>query len=374
MISPKLFCDLLLSHGIDFYCGVPDSLLKNLCSYIDSVLPGESHIITANEGNAVALAIGRHIGSNKASVVYMQNSGLGNAVNPLTSLADDKVYGIPMLLIIGWRGEPGIPDEPQHIKQGEISEQQLKILDVPYQILAAETDINSVLPPLLQTMRSESRPVALLVRQNTFENITGKNKTNNNYHFVREQALQSLLSLIRPSDLVVSTTGKTSREVFEVRQSQNQAAADFLTVGGMGHTSSIAMGVALARPDRKIIAIDGDGSMLMHMGALPVIGNHQCENLVHIVLNNQAHESVGGQETVAGKIDLKGLALASGYKQYYCAQDDAGLRSVWEILTTQRGPTLLEIKIAIGSRDNLGRPTKTPKENKLQFMKKAGCV
>lgn len=377
MIGPQQFCELLTRHNMGFYCGVPDSLLKNLCAYVEGELSAGQHIITANEGNAVALATGHYLGSGKAAVVYMQNSGLGNAINPLTSLADPAVYSIPMLLVIGWRGEPGIKDEPQHLKQGQISVEQLDVLGIPHAVLDADSELEAVLAPLLDSMTQQSRPVALLVRKDTF---SGYKKTVKQleqptaYSMLREQALSVLLELFASEDIVVSTTGKTSREVFEIRQSRHQTNSDFLTVGGMGHTSSIAMGVALARPQRRVIAIDGDGSMLMHMGALPIIGCHGSTNLVHIVLNNQSHESVGGQPTVAGQIDIGQVARASGYKAYWCADNEPSLRDIWPELEKTPGPVLLELKIAIGSRDDLGRPGSTPVQNKQAFMSHVGSV
>ena len=374
MISPQGFCDVLGKYGIAFFCGVPDSLLKNLCAYIDDNFSAEQHIITANEGNAVGLAMGRFLGSHAPAAVYMQNSGLGNAVNPLTSLADPQVYSIPMLLVIGWRGEPGIKDEPQHIMQGQITEQQLSIMDIPYAVMDSQSDSEVSLAPLLERMTLESRPVAVLIKKNTFSAFKSVNQPPSVYSLVREEALNTLLSAFASDDIIISTTGKTSREVFELRQQRDEPASDFLTVGGMGHTSSIAMGVALAVPNRKVIAIDGDGSMLMHMGALPIIGNHSSSNLVHIVLNNQCHESVGGQPTVAGEIDIEKLALASGYKAYFCASDKESIAKIWSHIGLDLGPVLFEIKISKGSRDNLGRPTSSPIENKNAFMQHVGSL
>lgn len=372
MIESKHFCDSLAQHNIEFYCGVPDSLLKNLCAYIDDNLPAQQHVITANEGNAIGLAAGHFLGSGSPAVAYMQNSGLGNAINPLTSLTDPQVYSIPMVLVVGWRGEPDVKDEPQHVKQGQITAQQLELLDIPYVILDAESSIESVIPPLLQKMLDGSRPVALLIKKNTFAKFKTKSPLKSVAPLGREQALSVILASLDKSDIVVSTTGKTSREVFEIRQSRQQPANDFLTVGGMGHTSSIAMGVALTKPERRVVAIDGDGSMLMHMGALPIIGCHGPTNLFHIVLNNQSHESVGGQPTVAGEIDIKKIALASGYKHYDCAATEAALNQCMKDVLTQAGPILLEVKIAIGSRDDLGRPTSSPIENKIAFMQHVG--
>jgi phosphonopyruvate decarboxylase len=374
MINPKDFCEVLAKRRIDFFCGVPDSLLKNLCAYIDDEFSADQHIITANEGNAVALAMGTFLGRHAPAAVYMQNSGLGNTVNPLTSLADTKVYSIPMLLIIGWRGEPGVKDEPQHVMQGQITEQQLGLMDIPYVVMDSHCDSELVLAPLLEKMAKQSRPVAVLIKKNTFSIFKSSAPVLSLYSLVREHALNTLLRVFAADDIVISTTGKTSREVFELRRKRNEPASDFLTVGGMGHTSSIAMGVALAVPNRRVIAIDGDGSMLMHMGALPIIGHHSSHNLVHIVLNNQCHESVGGQPTVAGEIDIEKLAVASGYRAYFCATDQDSIVETWSNIGVNSGPVLFEIKIAKGSRDDLGRPTSSPIQNKLAFMQHVGSL
>lgn len=369
MISPADFCAELEKFGIQFYSGVPDSLLKNLCAYIDQHYSSAQHIIAANEGNAVALAMGHYMGSRSPAVVYMQNSGLGNAVNPITSLADPEIYSIPMLMIIGWRGEPSVKDEPQHVKQGQITEQQLQIMGIPYIVLCADSGIQECILPLLTTMQEQSCPVAILVKKDVFADFKGNSPVGSGNQLKREQALSVLMDSFAPDDVILSTTGKTSREVFELRKNRQQAATDFLTVGGMGHTSSIAMGVALGAPNKRVIAIDGDGSMLMHMGALPIIGCHGISNLVHIVLNNECHESVGEQPTVAGQIDIKAIALACGYKDYAVTDSEHGIVSQWAKVANLTGPILFEIKIAKGARKDLGRPTSSPVQNKQAFMR-----
>ncbi|QDG37695.1 phosphonopyruvate decarboxylase [Alteromonas mediterranea] len=375
MLSPKDFCELLHRHGLDSYYGVPDSLLKNLCTYIDATCEAGAHIITANEGNAVGFATGHYLGSGNPAVVYMQNSGLGNVVNPLTSLADPAVYGVPMLLVIGWRGEPGVKDEPQHVKQGQVTEQQLDVLSIPYVIIDSNSDLNRCLPNLLTQMNDKHRPVAVLVRKDTFSSLVKSEAVQSELTLDREQALKGLFPLIPPSALIVSTTGKTSREVFEIRKMQGRDNTDFLTVGGMGHTLSIAMGVAKVKPNRLVVALDGDGSMLMHMGSLATAGNSGLTNLVHVVLNNACHDSVGGQPTVAGNIDIERIALGCGYGKYFTCFDDESLCTQWhnlsEYIMLSNAPVLLEIKIRKGARGDLGRPTSTPTENKLAFMKHA---
>lgn len=368
MIQSDFFYNELVERGVGMFAGVPDSLLKDFCAYVDdNGAPGQ-HIITANEGNAIAVAAGYHMATKKIAAIYMQNSGLGNTVNPLTSLADPEVYRIPMLMIVGWRGEPGVKDEPQHVKQGRITAGQLELLEIPYWILEGTSDVGVVLTKVFDKIRETNAPVALLVRKDTFAPYKGKKKAVVAGAMTREESLREMFKLMSPSDLVVSTTGKTSREVFELRVERGEKQKDFLTVGGMGHAASIAAGVALGRPDRRVVCFDGDGSVLMHMGALPIIGDIKPKNLVHVLLNNSSHESVGGQPTVAGKMNFEAIALACGYAKYYKASSADDLKSVWGRLSSEQGPIFLEVIVGIGSRDNLARPTSTPEENKKSFM------
>lgn len=371
MIEPRDFHGRLQRAGVGLFSGVPDSLLKDFCAYVDDHSSAGEHVITANEGNAVALASGFHLTTGKLAAVYMQNSGLGNAINPLASLADPQVYRIPLVLIIGWRGEPGVKDEPQHVKQGAITLGQLELLGVPYWVLDANSNLDVVLSEAMQKVEETGAPVAFLVRNGAFARYKSRRLSNSSSQMLREDALRGLLELAGDS-LVVSTTGKTSREVFELRGERGEGQRDFLTVGGMGHTSSIALGAALGNPRKQVVCIDGDGSALMHLGALPIIGDLAPANLVHVLLNNAAHESVGGQPTVADKLDFKAIALGCGYKGYKVASDADGIRAAWREIQRQAGPILFEIKIATGSRDGLGRPTSTPQENKRAFMRAAG--
>ena len=369
MINPETFYNSLRNRGIGLLAGVPDSLLKHLCAYVDAYCCANEHIITANEGNAVALAAGYHLATGKIGAVYMQNSGLGNCVNPLASLADPEVYSIPILLIIGWRGEPGVKDEPQHVKQGRVTPGLLEVLEIPFQILQAESDLEQVLDKTFDKIKETNAPAALLVRKGTFVSCKVQFKVENAAVFKREEALAEILNLADPDDLFISTTGKTSRELFELRAKRGESQRDFLTVGSMGHTSSIAFGTALGKPDKRLICLDGDGSFIMHMGAMPVIGSRKPANLIHVILNNQAHESVGGQPTAAGKMDLEAISKACGYNAYHSARDVLSLQRAWKDLDNFQGPQLLEISITVGSRSDLGRPTSTPQENKQAFMK-----
>lgn len=372
MIEPKDFFEAISARGVSLFTGVPDSLLANFCAYVDDFGKAENHLIAANEGNAIAVAMGYHMATGKVAAVYMQNSGLGNTVNPLTSLVDPDVYRVPMLLIIGWRGEPGTQDEPQHVKQGKVTLEQLGVLGIPYWVVDEQTDVTNVLDGAFSTMVKRNAPVALVIRKNTFAEYKPRSVPADHSAFSREAALEHLLALCNDSDLVVSTTGKTSREVFELRAKKGQPHRDFLTVGGMGHTSSIALGVALGQPERRVVCLDGDGSLLMHMGAMPVIAKCQPQRFVHVLLNNEAHESVGGQATAAGEVEFSELATAVGYAGYALACDENELEMAWQNLAAVCGPVLLEVKIRKGSRDDLGRPTSSAEQNKQAFMEAAG--
>jgi phosphonopyruvate decarboxylase len=367
MIEPKNFVDSLSAFGVDFYVGVPDSLLKDFCAYVDYHGKPGQHEITANEGNAVAMASGYHMATGKSAVVYLQNSGLGNTINPLTSIADKEVYQTPMLLVVGWRGEPGVKDEPQHIKQGRITPAQLELLEIPFREVAADGDPEQLAAWAREQLDATGAPVALLVRKGAFAGYKSQRKPATDATLQREAALDALLELAGGAS-IISTTGKTSREVFELRVARQEQQRDFLTVGGMGHTASIALGAAMGRPDRPVVCIDGDGSVLMHMGALPIIGSLQPANFTHVLLNNAAHESVGGQPTVGDRTDFEAIALASGYKAYAMADTREALNAAWVRLADVPGPVMLEVRITTGSRADLGRPTSSPSENKQAFM------
>ncbi|SMF02779.1 phosphonopyruvate decarboxylase [Alteromonadaceae bacterium Bs31] len=370
MISPEILYAGLRSKNVEFFSGVPDSLLSSFCAYVDDHA-GDNHMIAANEGGALGAAIGCHLSTGTVPVVYMQNSGLGNVVNPLTSLADREVYRIPMVLIIGWRGEPGVSDEPQHVKQGRITPALLELLEVPYIVLDANSCVEVVLDELFKRIHDSGAPVALLVRKNTFSSYKSTRERPAESSMLRETALNVLLDLAGADVNIVSTTGKTSRELFDLRRLRGEPNTDFLTVGGMGHASSIALGVCMGRNKKKTLCIDGDGAALMHLGALPIISSQTPSNFVHILLNNAAHESVGGQPTVAGDIDFKSIALGSGYRAYFKAANAEEISRCWlKIEDINESPVLFEIKVALGSREDLGRPTATPIENKLLFMDK----
>lgn len=370
MINPKDFYNKLQENHIDFFTGVPDSLLKDICSYISDNTPESNHIIAANEGNAIALASGYHMASRKIPLVYMQNSGIGNAVNPLLSLTSEMVYRIPMLLMIGWRGEPDTKDEPQHSAQGEQTIALLEAIKLPYIILSEDSEeaLLQLNMAVLQIAQSSS-PFALVVRKGVFEKYTMTSSVEQKYALSREEVIKAIVDLQNGSELIVSTTGKTSRELFEYReQLEHSHDRDFLTVGSMGHASQIALGIAITKPNKEVVCIDGDGALLMHMGSMAIIGKTNPNNLIHIIINNGAHESVGGQATVGFDIDMPQIAKSCGYAYANVVSDIGSLKSAFIDARNSNGPSLIEVRVKVGSRADLGRPSIPPLSNKRKFM------
>lgn len=382
--------------GADFYTGVPDSQLKALCNYLMDTygIDSRHHMIAANEGNCTALAAGYHLATGKVPVVYMQNSGEGNIINPVASLLNEKVYAIPMIFIVGWRGEPGVHDEPQHIYQGEVTVKLLEDMGIETFIISKETTDEEVMSAMaaFKNLLEKGRDVAFIVRkgaisydgQEKTESMADKempsaidfgqadvdmgNACTKRSSMLREEIIRHI---VRASgeDVIVSTTGKASRELFEIREANGQSHKyDFLTVGSMGHSSSIALGVALNKPDTKIWCIDGDGAVLMHMGAMAVVGANAPKNLIHVVINNGAHETVGGMPTVAFQIDLAAIAGACGYPNTVCVDNFDALDRELEAAKARNELSFIEVRCSLGAREDLGRPTTTALENKLAFM------
>ena len=362
------FVDVL---GCDFYTGVPDSQLKALCNYLMNAygIDAKHHIISANEGNCTALAAGYHLATGKVPVVYMQNSGEGNIINPVASLLNDKVYAIPCIFVIGWRGQPGIHDEPQHIYQGQITCDLLDLMDIENFVISEDTSVDELKEVMIEynNLLDSGKSVAFVVGKNA---LTYDEKVvyENDNLMVREEIIEHIVD-VTGEDPIVSTTGKASRELFEIRESRNQAHKyDFLTVGSMGHTSSIALGVAINKPDEKIWCVDGDGSALMHLGSMAVVGNVSPSNLVHIVINNGAHETVGGMPTVANSMDLVTIAKSCGYSYAVSVDNFEDLDKELKSAKSHDELCFIEIMCSIGAREDLGRPTTTAIENKENFM------
>ena len=373
MIRPEFFIEKLRENGIDCFAGVPDSLLKNICAYITDHFDAQHNIIAANEGAAVGIAAGHYLAEGKPACVYMQNSGEGNIINPLASLTDPEVYNIPVLLLIGWRGRPGVHDEPQHIKQGKVTTSLLNIMGINYDVLSKEEDKAEKQIAQAVTALKNKDVYALVIEKDTFEDYNLKPVEVNNLTMSREEAIQIVAAALGEKDCIVSTTGMISRELFEYRASKGEShERDFLTVGSMGHASQIALGIALAQPERRVWCFDGDGAAIMHMGSMAIVASKAPKNYVHVVFNNGAHDSVGGQPTVGLKINLPAVTKAIGYKYTCSVEDKDALARTLKTVVTVEGPTLIEVKVKKGNRKNLGRPTTTPIQNKealMQFLK-----
>ena len=369
MINVEEFVNYLKDIDIDFFTGVPDSQLS---SFVDYVEENCGNIIAANEGNALAIASGYNLSTGNIPLVYLQNSGLGNIVNPVTSLTHSEVYSIPIVYLVGWRGQPGIHDEPQHIKQGAITLDLLDMLDIEYTIITKETKFDELVEVFENNFVDQlnnGNSVAVVVSKGSFEDY--KIKKENKNILTREEAIQTIVDFLSDDDMVVSTTGKSSRELFEYREELKQGHGnDFLTVGSMGHSSSIALGVALNNSNKKIFCFDGDGAILMHMGSLALIGSMKPNNFHHVMFNNSAHESVGGLPTIMSDICIDEIVLACGYKKVYNASNIDELKSVLPQFIEDTGPIFLNIDVNLESRKDLGRPTTTPIENKNEFIKK----
>lgn len=362
---------LLKTIGADFYTGVPDSQLQPFCDCLMDFygIDPRHHIIAANEGNSVALAAGYHLATGKIPVVYMQNSGEGNIINPVVSLLNESVYAIPIHFIIGWRGEPGVSDEPQHIYQGKITLRLLEDMGISSFVVGKATKKEEVFVALsnFREFWAKGKSTAFVVQKGalSYDKIITYTNTN---RMNREEALQHIIR-VTGEDPVISTTGKISRELFEIRETNCQGHEyDFLTVGSMGHSTSIALGIALHMTDKKVWSVDGDGAALMHMGAMAVIGTIAPRNMVHIVLNNESHESVGGMPTAAKKISLAKVAKACGYPYTIMVENLNDLDRELKSAKLRGCLSMIEAKCSIGARSDLGRPTIAAKVNKQHFM------
>ena len=357
--------------GSDFYTGVPDSQLKALCNFLMAKygIDSHHHIIAANEGNCTAIAAGYHLATGKVPVVYMQNSGEGNIINPVASLLNDKIYAIPVVFVVGWRGEPGIHDEPQHIYQGEVTVKLLEDMGIESFIIGKDTTDEETAAAMekFRAVLAEGKDVAFVIRKGALTDAPEVKYANDN-SMTREEIIRHITDY-SGEDPIVSTTGKASRELFEIRVAKGQSHKyDFLTVGSMGHCSSIALGIAVNKPDRTIWCIDGDGAVLMHMGSMAVMGANKPDNLIHVVINNGAHETVGGMPTVAEDTDLVSIAKSCGYPYAVSVDNYSDLDRELEAAKQRKELTLIEAKCAIGAREDLGRPTTTALENKQSFM------
>ena len=360
-------------NSIEFFTGVPDSLLKDFLGYMNDNISYPNHIAAANEGNAVGLAIGYYLATKKIPLVYLQNSGLGNTINPLLSLADNSVYAIPMILMIGWRGKPGVKDEPQHIVQGQLTKDILDTIRIPYLVInkdCSKQDLKKIFKKASEDTILKKHPFALLVEKDSFQTYEVSNNSSLTHLMTREEALEICINNINNDDIVVSTTGMLSRELFELRERKCMGHSnDFLTVGGMGHANQIALGIALNKPNRNIYCFDGDGALLMHMGSMALNGFLKLKNYKHILFNNKVHDSVGGQPTSGQNICFNDLAKVTGYEFHAKTFNSGEIKKVFNEIKNNHKSSFIEIMIKRGSRKDLSRPKSSPKENKKALMK-----
>jgi phosphonopyruvate decarboxylase len=369
LIDPARLLQALLDGGVRFFAGVPDSVLANLCFAIADSVPRHEHVVTANEGGAIAAAAGHYLATGRTGVVYLQNSGLGNAVNPLASLASREVAGIPMLLLVGWRGEPGQADEVEHRLQGRITVPQLDLLGISSELLPDdETEAAACLRRLLDRASDTRAPAAAVIRPGRIAAPARARPVAEDLELSRERAIVIVTGHLPDDALVVSTTGKASRELYETRaRACHGHDRDFLMVGSMGHASQIALGLALGRPALPVICLDGDAAAAMHLGSFAVIGSSSAGNLRHVVLHNGAHDSVGGHPSAGAGQSFAAIALACGYRWARTALDEQGLHAAMGEMLRQSGPTLLEVRVRRGARTDLGRPLWLPAENAAAF-------
>ncbi len=373
MLEPSEFFSVLVENEVEFFTGVPDSLLKYFCAYVTDNVSEEDHIIAANEGNAIGVAAGYHLSTGKIPLVYMQNSGMGNATNPLLSLVNEEVYNIPVLLMIGWRGEPGKKDACQHIKQGQITRGLLDTMEIPNYVLPEDiSEARDLIEEIAEGMKEDGKPRALVVRRGTFSEYILKQTDEVKCEMSREEAIEKMVKSVdwgNEENLVVSSTGKISRELYEVRGRLDHGhEKDFLMVGSMGHASQIALGVSLKNEDKQVICMEGDGSLIMHMGGLSTISLNEAENFKHVILNNCAHDSVGGQPTASPVVDFPKIAEGAGYEKVMSAENSVELEEKMKELLACEGPALLEVRVEKGAREDLGRPDIGPLDRKDMFM------
>lgn len=362
----RIFSDL----GLEFFTGVPDSTYYAWMSFLEREHGKRlTNIIASNECEAVAIAIGHYLASQQIGVVYMQNAGEGKTINPLVSLSHSEIYSIPLLLMIGWRGEPGTKDEPQHSKMGKITTQLLDLLDIPSEILPNDVEAaKEIIQRLYHDAKKNNRPVALIIRRGTVTETVPSSPEPPTYSLRREEVIHTVIEHFPEDTVVISTTGKTSRELFELRVARGETPYDFYTIGGMGCAAGIAFGVAINYPTKKTLVLDGDGAVLMQMGSLATIGHYAPPNFIHLVIDNESHESTGGQPTVSPSVNFEQVALACGYKIATSVTTKTTLINSLKTCLHKPGPIMIVVKVAKGARSDLGRPTSTPIENKVAFV------
>lgn len=315
MLTQAKVFEALARNGVTFFTGVPDSYLNGFCNYALANFP-DRNIIAANEGNAVGIAAGHYFASKEIPLVYMQNSGEGNAINPLASLVDKDVYAVPMLILIGWRGQGETePNHPQHRLQGEVTTKLLDVLHIPYTVLTElDDEFSGIIEKAVTYCRKTRQPYALIAPKGVMADSDKSNIIDDSYPLSREEAIEIILEHMPTDAIYCATTGRATRELFFLRDKRGETKDhDFLNVGSMGHASSVALGIAMEKPDRNVVVLDGDSAVIMHMGSMTMISKVKVPNFMHIVLNNGVHESVGGQPSAGYLVDFTKIAEACGY-------------------------------------------------------------
>ena len=351
MIEIESLVNILKRNNSDFYTGVPDSILKELSMYLQNK---KNHIVATNEGSAISIGIGYYLSTKKIPVIYMQNSGLSNAINPLISIANKNVYSIPLILIIGWRGSPNINDEPQHVEKGKITRNLLDLLKIKYTIIENTKDLKKF-ASIIKNAKKNNEIAACLIKKGTIKKSFSRKKINK-FNLDKEYFLKILLENLNKKSQIISSTGYNSREIMFVRKKYNiRNGKDFYMVGGMGHTSSVALGYSL-KTKKKIICIDGDGSFLMHLGSIKSVGSFGSNNLKYILLNNNTHDSVGGQSTFMNNVNIKKLTNSLGFKNYYKITSKLDINKKLKSFLNSKKLSFLEVCVSNCKLKNLPRP------------------
>lgn len=355
MVNLDIFFNSIQNIGIHFFTGVPDSLLNDFCLYLTQHIPDTQHVMAANEGNAIAIAAGNYMATGNIPLVYMQNSGIGNATNPLLSLTHPCVYSIPMVLVIGWRGDPAVKDHAQHKKQGELTPVLMKDMDIPYEILEDEDKVISQFEWAVEKAKEISSPVALIVKKGILAQKEKHQEYPESHLMSREEAISAVIDVMGKEAIYLATTGRATRELHEQLTLHGIAHdIEFLNVGAMGHLSSIGLGLALGAPQKKIIVFDGDAAAVMHMGSLATNGRYHPHNLLHIVLNNGVNESVGGQKSAGQIIDLTSIAKACGYVTYpHFINNSDDLRKFVQQFSEKGGLAFADMHVRQGIRKDM---------------------
>ena len=371
MVNQQTLFQELDKLGVKFFTGVPDSLLNDFCLYLVNNIPDGRHVMAANEGNAIAIAAGNYMATGNIPVVYMQNSGIGNATNPLLSLTHDCVYGIPMILVIGWRGDPSINDHAQHKKQGELTPVLMSDMDIPYEILDADDTVIDKFTWAVNKAKEISAPVALIAKKAILTQKEKKQTYADSKLMNREEAVAAVVDVIGEDAIYLGTTGRATREVHEQLIAHGIGEGhEWQNVGSMGHVSSVGLGLALARPDKRIVVFDGDAAAVMHMGALATNCRYKAGNMLHIVLNNGVNESVGGQPSAGYLIDLTTIAKACGYRTVgHPVETKEELQQIVRENHSGEMPLFIDVHVRQGIRSDMPKLNIDHKAQKETLMK-----